>query len=224
VPRRRSGPPERRLCRCGMAGSPLEPALASCRRNPGRFRWRLESSVAWRPVARHRHWSAARPRSCLPRWSSDSGPCAEAAHQQLPEPLCAAPRTRRPPTPPVRVRQPQELPPRFAISPRERAAARRLLRARAAGLCECGALSDYRVLARRIGPAHDEISLISRLPPMASRAGSIAAVASMPTDCCVKRNPGWPDHRDQPVITPPPSVSSVFTAAVAECWGILDWH
>jgi hypothetical protein len=80
------------------------------------------------------------------------------------------------------------------------------------------------LLPRPIGPTPDEISLISRLPPMASRARFNAAVAPMPPDYYVKRNPGWPAHRDQPVSTPPPSVSSVFTAAVAERWGRLDWH
>ena len=62
--------------------------------------------------------------------------------------------------------------------------------AKAASRGQCGALSDSRVLARRIGPPHDEIPLISRLQPMASRARSIAAVASMPPDCCFKRNLG----------------------------------
>jgi hypothetical protein len=65
--------------------------------------------------------------------------------------------------PRVRAPLPQELPPRFAISPRECAAAPHLASAFAAGLRECGALPDYRRLAGPTGPVQDEISLISRV-------------------------------------------------------------
>ena len=117
--------------------------------------------------------------------------------------------------PPVRAQQPQESRPRFAISPRERAAARHRPRARAAGLRECGALSDYRVPAPPTGPAPDEISLISRLPPTASRGRSVA----------VSMNPRGPEPAVQLSERAQPSFalgSTEGTPGTALCKGLTS--